>query len=220
VDVSGEGGFLTLTIDTKRLYSRLGIRPVMSPGAPKAICAAIKLDRVHSTTGDSSSPTTVYASNDQLHESQMGHNQALTSLIKREFRNASFYARRVLVDAVNGTDKAQYVVALSYRESGLLTARFTCVESEEVTGNVVVSSSTVSEQLVKTLHATKDESLETAFETFTDTVYPATGEEQEWKLQPTGKGQFNFFVKLPNDCFTDGEDVYVQVTRLYLTDQR
>lgn len=220
VDVGGEGGFLTLTINTKRLYSRLGISPIMSHGAPKAICAAIKMDRVHSTTGDSSSPTTVYAGNDQLHESQLDHNRALDSRIKREFSNVYFYAPRVLIDAVRGTDKAQYAVSLSYREPGLLTARFTCMESEMVTGHVVASSSTVAEQLIKALHATKDESLETAFETFTDTVYPSTGEEREWKLQPAGKGQFNFFVKLPTDCFTEGEDVYAQVTRLCLTDRR
>ena len=217
VDVSGEGGFLTLTIDTKRLYSRLGINQVMSAAAPKAICAAIKLERVHTPAGgDSSSPTTIYSGNEELHDSQKDHNRTLTSLIKREFKNASFYSPRVFIDAVKGVDKAQYVVALSYREPGLLTTRFTCVESEEVTGTVVLSCAHLSEQLVKALNATNDESLETAFETFTDTVYPATGEEREWKLQPSGKGQFIVFVRLPNDCFTEGQDTLVQVTRLCL----
>lgn len=216
VDVSGDGGFVSLTIDTKPLYSRLGISTALSPGAPKAICSAVKLDRVSSSAGDSSSPTTVYSNHEELHESQVDHNRTLETMLKTEFQNLCFYGPNVFVDAAKGREKTNYVATIAYRESGLMTARFKSVETESITGEIIVTASKISERLTKALNATEDESLEECFDTFTDTVCPATDDEQDWKLQPVGKGVFKLLVKLPDDCFTDGDTVFVQITRLSL----
>jgi hypothetical protein len=212
VDVSSGASYVSASINAYGLFGRMELDVKKKPGFARAVTSAIKLDRVQSVAGDSSSPTSIYCNADELPMSQLDHYHRILDRTRREFKNACFYAPVVVVKATDPTDRTsttEYALSIAFSSNNRLTAKFRSLETDNVTGSFDISATEIADTITKTLNSSNDEKLDDAFMSFTGTAKPP-GKERLWYAHTHGRGVFALHLLLPKDCFTDTKDIYVE----------
>ena len=213
VDVSSGASYVNASVNAYELFSRMELDVKKRPGFARAVTSAIKLDRVQSLSGDSSSPTSIYCNADELPASQLDHYHRILNRTCRELKNACFYAPHVVVKATDPDDRTnttEYALSLAFSaNSNRLTAKFRSLETDKVTGSFEVCAVEIADTITKTLNSSNDEELDEAFMSFTGMAKPP-GEARLWYAHTHGRGVFALHLLLPQDCFTEARDIYVE----------
>lgn len=208
--------FTNYEVRLKPLLARVGMKIVLAGTAAQS-AACIKIARELSLSGDAAAPTPTSAHAALALESSEA-SASVAGALRRELARAGKYSLPIAYAAVHpqSKERAEYRLRFaSTAASARADVAVTCVETSR-TCRIVVHADAIVARILCVSGIGADECINDVFQPSSVRDDEHASDSEPWKLRLAATGVVTLLVRLPDDEFTDGVDIFAPVATFHM----